>query len=247
MVHCLQQAPCGSHPAANPGHRLFDCPLLCPLITPINSAGRGETTGHILAGMNANQRLDKRDLILAKGAEVMTRRGYHGAGVQEIVQAAGVPKGSFYHYFASKEEFALQALQQVYGPRLQRYAQALENPVLSPRARIVGYYGELVEHFARQEKLEYHCFIGSLSFEMAELSPTLGVEIDAILQRSADILQACLQQAQDAGELAANEDCRSLASFITSAWQGALTRLKVANNTCALEDFMQRLQLLLRA
>ncbi|WP_172144501.1 MULTISPECIES: TetR/AcrR family transcriptional regulator [Pseudomonas] len=196
--------------------------------------------------MNANQRLDKRDLILAKGAEVMTRRGYHGAGVQEIVQAAGVPKGSFYHYFASKEEFALQALQQVYGPRLQRYAQALENPALSPRARIVGYYGELVEHFARQEKLEYHCFIGSLSFEMAELSPTLGAEVDAILQRSADILQACLQQAQRAGELAADEDCRSLASFITSAWQGALTRLKVANNTRALADFMQRLQLLLR-
>lgn len=197
--------------------------------------------------MNANQRLDKRDLILAKGAEVMTRRGYHGAGVQEIVQAAGVPKGSFYHYFASKEEFALQALQQVYGPRLQRYAQALENPALSPRARIVGYYGELVEHFARQEKLEYHCFIGSLSFEMAELSPTLGAEIDAILQRSADILQACLEQAQRAGELAADEDFRSLASFITSAWQGALTRLKVANNTRALADFMQRLQLLLRA
>jgi TetR/AcrR family transcriptional repressor of nem operon len=197
--------------------------------------------------MNANQRLDKRELILAKGAEVMTRRGYHGAGVQEIVQAAGVPKGSFYHYFASKEEFALQALQQVYGPRLQRYAQALENPALSPRARIVGYYGELVEHFARQEKLEYHCFIGSLSFEMAELSPTLGAEIDAILQRSADILQACLQQAQRAGELASDEDCRSLASFITSAWQGALTRLKVANNTRALADFMQRLQLLLRA
>jgi TetR/AcrR family transcriptional repressor of nem operon len=197
--------------------------------------------------MNANQRLDKRELILAKGAEVMTRRGYHGAGVQEIVQAAGVPKGSFYHYFASKEEFALQALQQVYGPRLQRYAQALENPALSPRARIIGYYGELVEHFARQEKLEYHCFIGSLSFEMAELSPILGAEIDAILQRSADILQACLQQAQDAGELASDEDCRSLASFITSAWQGALTRLKVANTTRALADFMQRLQLLLRA
>src|SRR3990167_4134233 len=197
--------------------------------------------------MNSSIRLDKRDLILAKGAEVMTRRGYHGAGVQEIVQAAGVPKGSFYHYFASKEDFALQPLQQVYGPRLQRYAQALDNPALSPRARILDYYGELVEHFARQEKLEYHCFIGSLSFEMAELSPALGAEIDAILQRSADILQACLEQAQAGGELATDEDCRSLASFITSAWQGALTRLKVASNTRALADFMQRLQLLLRA
>jgi TetR/AcrR family transcriptional repressor of nem operon len=197
--------------------------------------------------MNSRLRFDKRELILAKGAEVMTRRGYHGAGVQEIVQAAGVPKGSFYHYFASKEDFALQALQQVYTPRLQRYAEALNNPALTPRARILGYYAELVGHFARQEKREYHCFIGSLSFEMAELSPVLGAQVDAILQHSADTLQHCLQQAQAAGELAADEDCGNLASFIASAWQGALTRLKVSSTTHALDDFLQRLPLMLRA
>ena len=56
--------------------------------------------------MSNPARNDKRDLILSKGAQVMTRRGYHGTGVQEIVQAAGIPKGSFYHYFASKEDFA---------------------------------------------------------------------------------------------------------------------------------------------
>ncbi|WP_439886094.1 TetR/AcrR family transcriptional regulator [Pseudomonas sp. MBLB4123] len=197
--------------------------------------------------MTSSIRLDKRDLILAKGAEVMTRRGYHGAGVQEIVQAAGVPKGSFYHYFASKEDFALQALQQVYAPRLARYAEALANPALSPRQRILDYYAELVAHFARQERLEYHCFIGSLSFEMAELSPAIGAEVDAILQRSADILQACLEQAQAAGELAADEDCGNLAGFIGHAWQGALTRLKVASNTRVLDDFLRRLERLLAA
>ena len=99
-------------------------------------------------------RLDKRDLILAKGAAVMTRRGYHGTGVQEIVQAAGIPKGSFYHYFASKEDFALQALEFIYQPRLQRYAEALSNPALSPHARILAYYGELLAHFRQQERLE---------------------------------------------------------------------------------------------
>ncbi|MBS7661747.1 TetR family transcriptional regulator C-terminal domain-containing protein [Pseudomonas lalucatii] len=201
----------------------------------------------MLAAMSTSIRLDKRDLILAKGAEVMTRRGYHGAGVQEIVLAAGVPKGSFYHYFASKEDFALQALAQVYQPRLERYALALGNPALSPRQRILGYYAELVQRFARQEKLEYHCFIGSLSFEMAELSPAIGAAVDAILQRSADILQACLEQAQAAGELAADEDCRNLAAFIANAWQGALTRLKVASDTRVLDDFLQRLERLLAA
>lgn len=168
-----------------------------------------------------SNRLDKRELILAKGSEVMTRRGYHGTGVLEIVQAARIPKGSFYHYFDSKEAFAQQALEHVYAPRLARYAQALGDSRFSPRERVLRYYGELLEHFARQEKPEYHCFIGSLSFEMAELSPPIAAKVESILQASAQILQDCLEQAREAGELAADEDCASLAGFIGFAWQGA--------------------------
>lgn len=197
--------------------------------------------------MKSTIRLDKRELILAKGSEVMTRRGYHGTGVQEIVQAAGIPKGSFYHYFASKEDFALQALAFTYQPRLQRYAEALRNPALSPRARILGYYGDLLQHFSQQERLEYHCFIGSLSFEMNELLPAIGAQVEAILQESALILQDCLEQAQAAGELAADEDCANLAAFIANAWQGVLTRLKVGSQTRPVEEFVKRLELLLSA
>jgi len=197
--------------------------------------------------MKSSIRIDKRDLILAKGAQVMTRRGYHGTGVQEIVQAAGIPKGSFYHYFASKEDFALQALEFTYQPRLQRYAEALDNPALSPRARILGYYRELLQHFSQQERLEYHCFIGSLSFEMNELLPAIGQQVEAILQESALILQRCLEQAQAAGELPAEEDCANLAAFIANAWQGVLTRLKVGSQTRPVEEFVKRLEQLLVA
>jgi TetR/AcrR family transcriptional repressor of nem operon len=197
--------------------------------------------------MKSTIRLDKRELILAKGAQVMTRRGYHGTGVQEIVQAAGIPKGSFYHYFASKEDFALQALAFTYQPRLQRYADALSNPVLSPRTRILGYYSDLLQHFSQQERLEYHCFIGSLSFEMNELLPAIGAQVEAILQASALTLQHCLEEAQAAGELAADEDCANLAAFIANAWQGVLTRLKVGSQTRPVEEFIKRLEHLLAA
>ncbi len=192
-------------------------------------------------------RLDKRELILAKGSQVMTRRGYHGTGVLEIVQAAGIPKGSFYHYFASKEDFALQALTFTYQPRLERYAQALSNPALSPRARILAYYGELLAHFSQQERLEYHCFIGSLSFEMSELLPAIGEQVEAILQQSVLILQRCLEEAQAVGELTADEDCANLAAFIANAWQGVLTRLKVGSRTEPVSAFVKRLELLLSA
>lgn len=192
-------------------------------------------------------RLDKRDLILSKGSAVMTRRGYHGTGVQEIVQAAGIPKGSFYHYFASKEDFALQALAFIYRPRLERYAQAMGSQVLSPRARILAYYRDLLAHFARQETPQYHCFIGSLSFEMSELLPAIGSEVESIQQASVDILRQCLEEAKAAGELAADEDCANLATFIANAWQGVLTRLKVGHSLQPLEAFVLRLERLLQA
>ncbi|TCD20601.1 TetR family transcriptional regulator [Pseudomonas sp. IC_126] len=195
--------------------------------------------------MNSRARIDKRELILAKGAQVMTRRGYHGTGVLEIVQAAGIPKGSFYHYFASKEDFALQALEHLYTPRLARYQAVLTNPVLSPRERVLAYYAELVAHFARQESPEYHCFIGSLSFEMAELSQPIGCQVEAILLRSVEVLAACLEQARDAGEIDRSTDCQALAEFIGNAWEGALLRMKVGRSVVPLNSFLTQLERLL--
>lgn len=176
----------------------------------------------------------------------MSRRGYHGTGVQEIVQAAGIPKGSFYHYFASKEDFAMQALEHLYRPRLQRYANVLGNTALAPSERIIGYYRDLIAHFARQEKLEYHCFIGSLSFEMAELCQPIGQAVEEILQRSVRLLAQCLELARENGELDAQTDCQSLAEFIANAWEGALMRMKVGASVAPLNVFLDQLERLLR-
>jgi len=195
--------------------------------------------------MSNQARIDKRDLILARGAQVMARRGYHGTGVQEIVQAAAVPKGSFYHYFASKEDFALQALEHLYAPRLARYQAALSNPMLPPRQRILNYYAELIAHFARQERPEYHCFIGSLSFEMSELSCPIGQQVEAILLRSVEVLASCLQQAREQGEIRAETDCLALAEFIGNAWEGALLRMKVGSSVAPLKIFLTQLEHLL--
>ena len=82
---------------------------------------------------------------------------------------------------------------------------------------------------------------------MAELSPPIAAKVESILQASAQILQDCLEQAREAGELAADEDCASLAGFIGFAWQGALARFKVGAGLAPLNAFMSRLELLLRA
>lgn len=196
-------------------------------------------------GMNNQARTDKRELILARGAQVMARRGYHGTGVLEIVQAAGIPKGSFYHYFASKEDFALQALDYLYAPRLARYQAALSDVRRSPRQRILDYYAELIGHFARQERPEYHCFIGSLSFEMSELSRPIGQQVETILLRSVEVLAGCLDEACELGEIGPETDCLALAEFIGNAWEGALLRMKVGSSVAPLKIFLTQLEHLL--
>jgi TetR/AcrR family transcriptional repressor of nem operon len=199
----------------------------------------------MLAGMNTSIRLDKRDLILAKGSHLMTRRGYHGTGVLDIVQAAGIPKGSFYHYFASKEDFAVQALEHLYGPRLLRYTAALSEPAYSPCQRILAYYREVAGHFSRQEKPEYHCFIGSLSFEMVADCQPIARQVESILERSVAILAQCLTEAREADELPRSADCAALAEFIANAWEGALMRMKVRGSVASLNVFLNQLEHLL--
>ena len=201
-------------------------------------------TGRIVRAMNTIQ--DKRARILASGTSVMLRKGYNGTGVQEITQGAGVPKGSFYHYFESKEDFAIQALHYYYTPRIERFADALSTPQLSPRERVLRCYRDLVGYFANQEQPSHQCFIGSLCHEMAEESQPIGYAASAILQRSNQVLADCLAEAQAASEIASDQNPAELAGFISAAWEGALLRMKADRQIGPLRVFIQQLERLLQ-
>ncbi|GAA6131085.1 TetR/AcrR family transcriptional regulator [Halopseudomonas sabulinigri] len=190
---------------------------------------------------------DKRARILAAGTSVMLRKGYNGTGVQEITQGAGVPKGSFYHYFESKEDFAIQALHYYYTPRIERFAAALSAPELSPRERILRCYRDLIGYFANQEQPSHQCFIGSLCHEKADESQPIGYAAAAILQRSSQVLAECLEQARTVGEISPDQDPAALASFIGAAWEGALLRMKTDRQIAPLRVFIDQLERLLSA
>ena len=190
---------------------------------------------------------DKRARILAAGTSVMLRKGYNGTGVQEITQGASVPKGSFYHYFESKEDFAIQALHYYYTPRIERFAAALNTPELSPRERILRCYRDLIGYFANQEQPLHQCFIGSLCHEKADESQPIGFAAAAILQSSSRVLAECLEQAREAGEIPQDQDPAALASFIVAAWEGALLRMKTDRQIGPLRVFIDQLERLLKA
>lgn len=178
-----------------------------------------------------------REQLLQAGLDLLYRQGFNASGVQEIADAGGVPKGSFYNYFKSKEDFAKQVL----GLYTETLSAHLERTLFqgagSPLSRFRGLFeGWVNGHFT--ENNGCGCLAGNLSQELATQIPALRGTVDRAFDTLQSYYAACLRQARDAGEIDADADPEQLAAFVYNAWQGALVRAKAQGNTKALQHFL---------
>ena len=166
----------------------------------------------------------------------MYGKGFTATGIQEIADASGVPKGSFYNYFKSKEDFAVQAVE-YYTEQMSSYlSERLEKGQKTPLARLDA----LLRQWAETDFLEQDacgCFAGNLSQELANRNES----VRAALEKSFETLEGyyirCLQQAQDLGEISADHDVGRLGGFVYNGWQGALVRAKSTRSAEPLTQF----------
>jgi TetR/AcrR family transcriptional repressor of nem operon len=188
--------------------------------------------------MNASK-TDKRTTLLNAGAEVMLAKGYNGTGIQEIVDRAGVPKGSFYNYFRSKEAFALAALEHLSRASREDYEAVLRDPATSPRRRVIDLFDRLIEGHIAHHDYTKGCLVGKLCQEMAEVSPVIGDKVEYLFRHYAAAIARCLREAQAAGEMADHRDADQLADFIFNSWEGALMRMKASRSPQPLNAFRE--------
>ena len=182
--------------------------------------------------------VDKRTHILAAGAEVMHQKGYNATGVKEIVDAAGVPKGSFYNYFDSKEAFAVEALEFLAAEPKVEFKRILSNPQLSPGRRLLGFYEEHLANLKSSGEFCTGCFIGNLCQEMSDASVTIARKVETVFSDHEEIIAACLEEARDKGEIDGTTDPNVIARFLVAGWQGALMRMKASKTAEPLEAFV---------
>jgi TetR/AcrR family transcriptional repressor of nem operon len=177
--------------------------------------------------------------ISESGMDLIYRQGFTATGIQQIADAAGVPKGSFYNYFKSKDDFVIQAIEQY----VDESSEYLENKLLkasgSPLQRLEALYDTWIAGFSNGDGDKRGCLIGNLSQELANQNPTLRTALERAFKRTQSFYTRCLREAQQAGELSTDLDAEVLAGFITNAWQGALVRAKAAGNTASLKEFKQ--------
>jgi TetR/AcrR family transcriptional repressor of nem operon len=178
-----------------------------------------------------------KDLLLDAGRTTFLARGYNNSGIEAILQEAGVPKGSFYYYFESKEDFGLQVLDrfaECIGERQEHY---LSDESVAPLDRLRDYC-EAVSELLESDQCRKGCLIGNLSQEMAAQSEKFRARLEEIFESSVDRYAACLQEAQASGEVSPDIDVRELAEFWLNSWQGAILRAKTMRSPVPLRTFL---------
>lgn len=184
------------------------------------------------------EKKDTRSDIIKIGTELISRQGYNATGIEMVLKEAGVPKGSFYHYFKSKEEFGLAVMDVFADYYSQRMTALLQDRALSPLTRIRKLLEGSLERFSRNQ-CSKGCLIGNLGQEMADQNERFRARLDEIFDDWQCLFAGCLREAQVAKELDSRLEAEALASFVLSGWEGAILRAKVMKSPQPLQDFIE--------
>ena len=176
-----------------------------------------------------------RDKLLAAGLETMHRLGFNGCSVQDITQAAGVPKGSFYNHFESKEVLGAELLD-LYWQKASANLRILSDEALPPLERLNRYFDGLAEGLASLS-YEQGCLLGNFSTELSDQSRLVRDRLSSLLAGWTRAVECCVRDAQLSGAVRADIDAVVLAAFLVNAWEGTVLRTKVDRDNRAIAQF----------
>ncbi|MFL5402801.1 MAG: TetR family transcriptional regulator C-terminal domain-containing protein [Gemmatimonadales bacterium] len=177
-----------------------------------------------------------REHLITSGLETLHRQGFNGSGVQDITDAAGLPKGSFYNYFESKEAFALEVIDR-FGREQGALGAVLSDESISPVERLRQYFTSLAGNLAALN-YERGCLVGNLSTELADHSRPIRDRLASNFAAWSRPIEACLRDGQKAGEISKDAEARTLAEFLLNSFEGAMLRMKVEKDSSPLDNFM---------
>jgi TetR/AcrR family transcriptional repressor of nem operon len=182
---------------------------------------------------------DSRAALVEHGTQLMLRSGYAGIGLAELLQAAGVPKGSFYNHFDSKEAFGVELVRQYYAEHDRLLASLLTQTDRSPVERLRSYFELLLQRATEARPHARGCLMGMLALEMAGSSEPLRAAVDEAFRAWQARIAELVRQAQVAGELAPEHDPQPLAAMLLEGWEGALMRARASRDLAGLRTSLE--------
>ena len=177
-----------------------------------------------------------RETLLTQGLSVVHERGYGRASVRDIVQAAGVPQGSFTNHFPTKEAFGLEILELYYLNAKDGIVRTLRNDELDPLQRLRDFIDIQIKVIAKDE-MQRGCLFGNYSAEATDDNEGLRLRLVEIFDEIQQSVEYCLKAAVKAGELPPRTRAGELAAFVISSLQGAMLLSKAYRSTTPIERF----------
>lgn len=171
--------------------------------------------------------------LLAAGLRLMLENGYNALGLQALLGDTDVPKGSFYHHFDSKEDFALQVID-AYMAEVHALLEAtLADQRRPPLERVRGFFEGVREAYASQGYLG--CLLGALGQELAGASEVFREKIEGCVAAISARIGVCLEEARKHGDLPATTNTAQMADVLVDAWEGAALRTRLVRTGQPLE------------
>ena len=167
--------------------------------------------------------------ILEAGLDTFKRQGFNATGIQEIATIAGVPKGSFYNYFGSKEEFGVAIIFYYSDAYIKKWHRLLAQGGVDPYLAMKYVFVQMIVEYEEAEK-KPGCLLGNLAAELSEASEDCRLAMQQVIHSWKDLMVKQLVAGQDNGKVRTDLTAEQLADFFWDAWQGSLLRMKIENS-----------------
>lgn len=182
--------------------------------------------------------LSHRERLLDAGEHAFRETSFSESGINEILASSGVPKGSFYHHFSSKEAFGIAVANRYSEQQIAAAKECLEDPSLPAVDRLRAFF-EGARRDMGNRKFQQGCLMCNLSTELADERPAFRVALDTHWRDLITVVAGCLNNV-DLADLGLNHlTPEQAADWLMNAWSGALTRMKVCGSDEPLALFMQ--------
>ena len=179
-------------------------------------------------------RRNTRQAILEAGTKLFIERGFNGCSVQDVTDGAGVPKGSFYNHFKSKQALATEILI-AYGPG-STDRSILTNLQVPALTRLKKLFATLNEYFTRCTD---GCLVGKFMAEVSDDTPQIRARLKGVLELWGEQISSAIAQGQQQGAIRKDLKADELAAFLIDAYEGAILRTRVEKSPKALKHFVK--------
>lgn len=179
---------------------------------------------------------DTKQELLRQGMAMLLRHGYHDLGIAAVLEATGIPKGSFYHHFSSKEDFGLQAIDLYMSEVHAGLDECLGNERLPPLDRVRRFFEVSEEKYRGEGYLG--CLLGGLGQELSGVSEVFRAKVEQCFAEIARRIAACLDEGVRRGDLPKGTNTRAMADLLVNCWEGAALRTRLRRDPAPLKEML---------